>query len=339
MSATSTAMAIGWDERVLTEQSVPHFMQSSTWQRLRSDGPWHSHRLASIDGHDLPMLAYERDVPGYGTLRHLPRVSGIEPDDVPRFSERVRTHRGEAFATKVEVHQPYDHALVAAFEANGWQRSRASQYRHAVIVETGMSEVEILSRMKKRARSEIRVAERNGVIAGRVRMNRENRERMLALVAETADRSGAFFRSADYLERVWTAFAADGRGWLHFAWHDGRVVAGAFVVAYGPNAWYKDGGSLRDRPQLMASRYLQWDVIRELSAAGIRRYDLGHVPPPDEPEAPGQGVLTFKSAFAREVTVYMPALMLPHDARAEEFRRGESAFVEAHRRRTGDYWY
>ncbi|WP_168209218.1 lipid II:glycine glycyltransferase FemX [Agromyces intestinalis] len=339
MPATSTPVAVGWDERVLAEQSEPHFMQSSTWERLRSDGPWRSRRLPEVDGHGLPVLAYEREVPGYGTLQHLPRVSGIDSEGVARFSERVRAHRGSAFATKLEVHQPYDHALVAAFEEHGWQPSRASQYRHAVVVETGMSEAEILGRMKKRARSEIRVAERNGVIAGRARMTRENREHMLALVAETADRSGAFFRSSDYLERVWTEFAADGRGWLHFAWHDGRVVAGAFVVAYGPNAWYKDGGSLRDRPQLMASRYLQWDVIRELAAAGVRRYDLGHVPPPDEPDAPGQGVLTFKSAFAREVLVYMPALLLAHDARAEEFRRGESAFIEAHRRRTGDYWY
>ena len=102
---------------------------------------------------------------------------------------------------------------------------------------------------------------------------------MIDLVRETEERSGAFFRGDRYLEAVWSAFAADDRGQLYFATYDDQVVAGAFITRYGPNAWYKDGGSTRDQPQLMASRLLQWRIIRDLAADGIERYDLGHVPP------------------------------------------------------------
>ncbi|WP_169053950.1 peptidoglycan bridge formation glycyltransferase FemA/FemB family protein [Agromyces sp. H66] len=329
----------GWDDRILAAHTLPHFMQSSTWEQIRSEGPWAaSPRVLDLD-RDLPVLAFERHAEGFGTLQHLPRVSGLAPADVPALTERIRAERGGAFATKIEVHQPRDDALVAAFESSGWRPTRASQYRHAIVVETDVGEDELLAGMKKRARAEIRVAERNGVTAGRVELTEENRRRMLELVRETAERSGAFFRGATYLERVWTAFDEHDRGRLYFAWHDGRVVSGAFVAVFGNCAWYKDGGSLRDRPQLMASRFLQWEIMRDLAASGIARYDLGHVPPPSEPHAPGQGVLTFKSAFARDVLEYMPAFHLSHEDHAEAWRRGESEFLAAHQSRTGDYWY
>ena len=335
----SDHVAVGWDDRVLAAHSCPHFMQSSTWESIRSGGPWAASRRGLGAERDYPVHVFERHAEGFGTLQHLPRVSGIAPADIATLTERIRAERGTAFATKIEVHQPRDETLIAAFESTGWLPTRASQYRHTVVVDTAMSEEEIFASMKKRARSEIRVAERNGVIAGRVELNDENRRRMIELVRETEERSGAFFRGSGYLERVWRAFVADDRGHLYFAWHDGRVVAGAFVALYGTNAWYKDGGSLRDQPQLMASRLLQWEIIRDLAASGIERYDLGHVPPPTEPDAPGQGVLTFKSAFAREVLEYMPAFQLSHEDRAEQWRRGENAFIARHLERTGDYWY
>lgn len=332
-------VAVGWDERVLAAHTSPHFMQSSTWESIRSEGPWAVSRRDLGTDRDYPVLLFERGAEGFGILHHLPRVSGLAPADIAPLTERIRAVRGTAFATKIEVYQPRDEALVAAFESCGWLPTRASQYRHTVVVDTATSEEEMLAGMKKRARSEIRVAERNGVVVGHVPLDEEHRRSMIELVRETEERSGAFFRGSGYLERVWQAFAADGRGQLYFARYDGRVVAGAFVVRYGANAWYKDGGSLRDQPQLMASRLLQWGIIRDLASSGVERYDLGHVPPPAEPDAPGQGVLTFKSAFARDVLEYMPAFQLSHEDRAEQWRRGENAFIARYLQQTGDYWY
>ncbi len=332
-------VSVAWDERVLARHSLPHFMQSTTWASIKSGGPWRASRRDLGVGADFPVLVFEREAEGFGTLEHLPRVSGIAPADVASLTERIRAGCGAAFATKIEVHQPRDPELEAAFLASGWLPTRASQYRYGVVVDTSKSEEEILAGMRKRARSEIRAGERNGVVVRRVELSAEHRRLMLALVDTTAARSGAYFRPPEYLERVWSLFDADERGRLYFAWHDGVVVAGAFIALYGTSAWFKDGGSTRDQPQLMASRLLQWEVIRELAAAGIRRYDLGHVPPPDEPDAPGQGVLTFKSAFAPDVVEYLPAFHLGHEPRAEEWRRGEHAFIERHLARTGEYWY
>ena len=335
----SDHVSVAWDDRVLAAHTCPHFMQSSTWQTVRTGGHWAVSRRDLGTERDYPVLAFERRAEGFGTLTHLPRVSGLAPVDIAPLTERIRADRGRSFATKIEVHQPRDEALVEAFTAAGWLPTRSSQYRYTVVVDTSADEHAVFAAMKKRARNEIRVAERNGVVVDRADLTPENEQRMLGLVRETADRSGAFFREPDYLDSLWRTFDGDGRGRLYLAWHEDLVIAGAFVVHYGRNAWYKDGGSRRDRPHLMASRYLQWQVMRDLAASDIDRYELGHVPPPSEPDAPGQGILTFKSAFSHDMVEYMPAFHLSHEPIGEEWRRGESAFIEDYRRRTGDYWY
>jgi lipid II:glycine glycyltransferase (peptidoglycan interpeptide bridge formation enzyme) len=335
----SDRLRIGWDDRVLATHSVPHFMQSSTWEAVRSNGPWHVARRTLGIERDHPVLVFERLADGFGTLQHLPRVSGITADDLPALTDRIRAERGTAFATKIEVCQPRDDLLLSAFGADGWLPTHASQYRYTVVVDIAGSEDDILARMKKRARSEIRSAERNGVSVERADITEANVRTMLDLVRETEARSGAFFRPSGYLTHVWSTFVKDGRGCLYFARHDGRAVAGAFIIFYGPNAWFKDGASRRDQRQLMASRLLQWRIMQDLAAMGIERYELGHVPPPDEPDAPGRGILTFKSAFSHEILEYLPAFQLSHEEGAEAWRRGESAFLAEYRRRTHDDWY
>lgn len=332
-------VAPDWDERVLIAQGSPHFMQSATWARARSRGPW---RAGVTDlgsaGASLPALVFEREVPEIGTLRHLPRVAGVGAADVPALTAAAIAHRSDAFATKLELYQARDEQLDAAFLAAGWLPTRASQYRFAVLVELADGADAALARMKKRARAEIRVGERNGVEVERAEVDEASTATMLALVRITEERSGAFFRSDDYLRTTWRAFAGDGRGALYFARHDGRVVSGAFVATYGSRAWYKDGGSVRDVPNLMASRLLQWRIMQQLAADGITSYDLGHVPPPECATEGDAGIQTFKTAFAA-VAEFQPAYLLPHAPIAESWRVGESRFLAAYRAETGDYWY
>lgn len=339
MSQPETDIA-DWDARVLRAHDSPHFMQSASWAQTRRSSPWAVTPHTFDLGRDYPAAIFERRADGHGVLQYIPRVSGLEPDDVTAFTRQVRAiaSASNAFATKLEFYQPRNEALLAALTEQGWQACRAAQYRFGVTVDMDGSEEEIFAAMKKRARYEIRIAERNNVLVRQVQPTEANRERMLELVQAMAERSQAFIRTADYLERVWLTFT-EQHGRLYFAEHDGNVVAGAFVIVYGTNAWYKDGGSLREHPQLMASRLLHWRIIQDLAAEGIRRYDLGNVPPPGEADAPGQGLLTFKGAYSRSVVEYMPALQLSHRDVAETWLRGENEFLREYRERTGDYWY
>ncbi|WP_165314387.1 lipid II:glycine glycyltransferase FemX [Agromyces protaetiae] len=265
-------------------------------------------------------------------------MSGIGAADVPGLTASLR-ERGGAFATKLELYQPRDAAIEAEFAAEGWLPAKASQYRFAVIVDLSRGSEAAFADMKKRARAEIRVGERNGVAIERGEVDGPDASEMIELVRATEERSGAFFRDDEYLRRVWSRFAESGNGRLYLARHDGQVVAGAFVVRFGRNAWYKDGGSTREFPHLMASRLLQWRIMQELAEEGVEAYDLGHVPPPGYDHPAGRGILIFKSAFASDIVEYLPAYLLPHEPGADEWRRGEGAFLAGYRAETGDYWY
>ena len=272
-------------------------------------------------------------------LQHAPRVSGIRVEDVPALTEAFREQRGDAFSLKLELYQPRDAALESAFAAAGWVPAKASQYRFGITVRTGDGDDQVFADMKKRARNEIRQAEKHGVVVERVEPSEANQRILLDLIRATEDRSGAFFRDDAYLTTVWNAFFERDAGRLYLASYEGRPVAGAFVNTFGGIAHYKDGGSVRDS-RVMAPRLQQWRIMQDLAADGILEYDLGNVPPPNAEGASTTGLMIFKGAYARDVVEYMPAYELPFTAARDAWGAGgETAFLDDYKSRTGDSFY
>jgi hypothetical protein len=331
-----------WDSRVLAGQGDSHFMQSDAWAAAKAGSPWRLSRIrARQAGSPLPVQLFQRGVPALGTLVHAPRVAGVTADAVPGLTTALRdTAPRGAFAVKLEFFQHDDDALLQQFLANGWMRTKASQYRHAVAVDLTGTEEQVFARFKKRARYEIRSAERGGVVVERVPLTEQNIDTMVDLVNVTKDRSGAFFRDRTYLAAVWTAFAERDQGSLYFASHEGEVLAGAFALTFGPTAWYKDGGSVRSNPKLMAPRYLQWEIMRDLRARGITRYELGNIPAPDAVEASSSaGLYRVKTGFADDTVRYLPAVELPLRRIQGLWHTQEHRFLAAYSRLRHDYWY
>lgn len=331
-----------WDRAVLAGQGDAHFMQSDAWAATKTGSPWRLSRLrARQAGSPLPVQLFSRSVPGIGALLHAPRVTGVQADAVPALTDALRgTADRRVFAVKLEFFQHDDDELLHTLLDNGWMRTRASQYRHAVAVDLTGTEEEVFARFKKRARYEIRAAERGGVTVERVPLTRENVDTMVGLVTVTKDRSGAFFRDRDYLTTAWSAFAERGQGSLYFASHEGEVLAGAFALTYGATAWYKDGGSVRSKPKLMAPRYLQWEIMRDLRAQGVTRYELGNIPAPDAVEtSSAAGLFRFKTGFADETVQYLPAVELPLRRTQGLWHTQEHRFLGAYSRVRHDYWY
>jgi serine/alanine adding enzyme len=339
-SETTPAAPSAWDSAVLAGQPDPHFMQSDAWADTKVHTPWKVSRLGA-DASPLPVQLFRRGVPALGTLLHAPRVAGVKKDAVPALTEAVRRHASaKDFAVKLEFFQHDDDEMLAAFLENGWMRTRASQYRFAVALDVSGTEEEAFARFKKRARYEVRSAEKAGVTVERVPLTEENISTMVGLVNVTKDRSGAFFRDRNYLSTAWNAFAGHDQGALYFASHEGEILAGAFVFTYGTTGWYKDGGSTRSKPKLMAPRYLQWEIIRDLRNSGITRYELGNIPAPDAVESSSSaGLYRFKTAFSDSTVRYLPAVELPLRGTQKLWHTQEHRYLGAYSRLRHDYWY
>ena len=326
------------DDQVLLTQTNPHFMQSDAWASFKSSSPWHS---SLVQGGATPVVAraYTRDVDGFGALTHLPRVSGITVDNAAKFTAAVQELGTASLAFKLEIYQERDDDLLAALLEQGWTGARSTQYRFGVTAELREDSDEAFMLIKKRARNEVRQADARGVSAYRIESSETVQSKLLELIDAMQDRSGSFVRSDDYLRASWNEFVNCNQGSFYFAEVAGEIVAGAFVIEYGSNAFYKDGGSFRVESGLPVGRALQWHIIKDLGSRGFSHYDLGNVPNPNEESATMSGLLTFKSGFAQDITEYMPALELPLGDRADEWRAIEPEFVSAFKSQTGDSFY
>ncbi|MFM6973884.1 MAG: lipid II:glycine glycyltransferase FemX [Agromyces sp.] len=326
------------DAEVLRTQTNPHFMQSEAWSGFKSHSQWSVGSVPATQA-GIETATFRRDVPEFGELLHLPRVSGLTPSNVSKFTRAIREQLGSAFAVKLETYQARDTELVAALHAEGWVGARATQYRFGVTAELGPDSEQTFARLKKRARTEVRQAAARGVVCRRVEDSALVRSQLIEMIHVMAERSGAFTRNDEYLHASWDAFTNRGQGAFYVAEVEGEVVSGAFVIEFGRNAFYKDGGSHRVASTLPVGRALQWHIIEDLTARGFEQYDLGNVPNPAEESASMSGLLTFKSGFSQEITEYMPAMELPISSDADRWRAVEPEITAGFRTNTGGSFY
>lgn len=330
-----------WDDRVLQHVAAPHFMQSSLWARTKVACHWPATRVsAETPSGAFPLQLMYRSLPVVGKLYYAPEVTGVNADNLPSITKQLRAQIQDGLAVKMELYQPYSDELIAAFEKNGWQRANSVQPRDTVVVDLSGSIDEVFGRMKKRARYEVRSAEKNGVVIERVNPTPENLAQLTTMIATTAKRTGAFFRSADYTNRYWRAFADNNFGSLYFAKHGKILLAATYVIRFGKTAWYKDSGSIREGGQLMAPRLMLWQIMKDLHADGVTKFDLSGIPAPEEAETSHmKGLFVFKTGFTNETTRFMPAMELPLSSRYPLWAKLEPHILHAYAGFTKDFWY
>ncbi len=330
-----------WDKLLLKSVKNPHFMQSNAWAMSRKNSSWQvSRTFLETNKEGYPLQLFSRLVPGLGKLYYAPEISGININNLPKFTEIIQQKFSNGLAIKVELYQPYDEKLIDTFIQNGWVKANSVQHRSTVIVDLSGSEEELFARIKSRARYEVRTAQKNNVKVEKVEINKLNLDLLFDLINITAKRTGAFFRKKDYFDNYWNSFNEAGQGSLYFAWYNKEMIAGAYVIDFGEFAWYKDGGSVRSKSKLMGSRLLQWEIMRDLQKRGIKSYDLSGIPAEkDKLTSSMKGLYTFKTGFSNETSSFMPAMELPTAKRYLIWPKAEQQFLRAYSVLTNDFWY
>lgn len=160
-----------------------------------------------------------------------------------------------------------------------------------VVVRLGGDE-EMLGRMHKKTRYNIRLAEKKGVTVERSGV--EALGEWYALYRETADRDKISIHSEAYYRDL---FAHAPRLTLWLARWEGKLLAGNIVLVHGRQAVYLYGASSNEHRNLMAPYALQWAAMRDCRDQGAVEYDLFGIPPTDDPSHPMHGLYRFKNGF------------------------------------------
>ena len=265
------------------------FLQTSEWAAFKAKYGWQIHRAEGI-------FILSRKILFGRSLWYAPETELTDRDKISRLLTGIQTQAkaDNAFAFRLETSVPYSTSLVDVLREHGFKKSFESvQPEWRWVVDIRSVEEQILSSMHQKGRYNIRVAERHGVAAG----PSSNLDTFSRLYQETAKRDGFSPRGSEYFQDFLHMVPG---ATLFIASKNKTPLAAAIVVFYGEVASYLYGASSTQDRQVMAPYLLHWEIIKEAKRRGCLRYDLGEVPPVDQPNHPLKGLGEFKMKFGGE---------------------------------------
>jgi lipid II:glycine glycyltransferase (peptidoglycan interpeptide bridge formation enzyme) len=309
--------AKAWDAFV---ESAEHraFPQLWAWGDLRRDAGWRPLRLAVGENPDLPRAGVQlllRRVPLTGwSLAYAPRgpIGALDQPAVRDAlvaglralgdEERIGRVRADPEVTPGD---PYGTALLAT----PWREAPKVQPPTTRLIDLTRPEDELWSALARKHRQYVSKAGREGVTIEQLDPGSDPTATAAGLAdfdriyRLTGDRAGFAVRVPDYYQRVWAAFASDGRARLFFATVDGDRVATLLHLVCGDRVAEVYGGMTERGAATRANYLLKWESIRALQAEGLRTYDLWGL-------ATG-GIRKFKEGYGGTEVTWVGARDLP----------------------------
>lgn len=277
-------------------------LQSWEWGEFRQRHGWTPLRLLDAEnGAAAQVLLRSLPLPGLGSLAYVPHGPLCSDEAaLPGVVEAISDHaaRSGASLIRVEPRVPEEQG----FKARGFARSESTvQPRCTRILEVLEDPEEQLKALPKDTRYGVRRAGREGVEAGPSEEGRDL-EDFLTLLRETAGRQNFAIRPREYYRE----FMEDLPAHLIVARKEGRLLAGAMILAFGNEAYYLYGASDKEGDSLYASYLVQFEVMAAARREGATRYDMWGPCKPREGD-PLWGVYQFKKKFGGHEESYVGA--------------------------------
>ena len=175
---------------------------------------------------------------------------------------------------------------------------------HTVMLDITKSEEELMTEMRRQTRYEVRRAQKLGI-----KVSYETSEKAFNdfydLQLETAERQGFIPSTRHLIMAQHEVFGDKAR--IYTATLDGKVLAKGEILLQAPEAIYHEAASTLDGRKLPGAYALQWQIIQDAKALGLKRYNLFGIAPPNSPHHRYAGVTTFKTGFGGEQLAYLSA--------------------------------
>lgn len=188
---------------------------------------------------------------------------------------------------------------------------------HTVMIDLTRSEEALLAGMRRQTRYEVRRADKFGITVERDNSEELFREFHRAQMA-TAKRQGFVPPSLKTLmaereafgEKIWIYVARTGtvegdkKSPIIEA---GEPIAYGLIIGDEVEVDYYEAASTELNRKLPGAYALLWQVMRDMKAAGYKRFNLWGIAPAGQPNHRYAGVTTFKTGFGGEIVEFVPA--------------------------------
>lgn len=179
---------------------------------------------------------------------------------------------------------------------------------HTVMLDLTKSEDELLADMRRQTRYDVRRSAKLGI-----KVDYDNSEEAFNtfydIQLKTAERQGFIPSTRKFIQAQRKAFGDNVR--IYTASLDGTVLVKGLILLQKPEAIYHEAASTDEGRKLPGAHALQWQIIKDAKAMGLKRYNLFGIAPPNSPHHRYAGVTTFKCGFGGEQVTFMPAQDLP----------------------------
>lgn len=179
---------------------------------------------------------------------------------------------------------------------------------HTVILNLEKTEDELLADMRRQTRYDVRRSSRLNI---KVKSDTsvETFKKFHSVQAKTAERQHFVPPDLKTLLAEHEAFGKNAIIYTAYTEEDGKEqdIAYGLILIAGDEAEYFEAASTDLNHKLPGAHAMQWQIMKDLKAAKIKRYNLWGIAPPNQPNHRYAKVTTFKTGFGGEVVEFVHA--------------------------------
>ena len=298
---------MNWEE-VLKKYSEANFLQSPMYQKMNE-----------ILGNKTVVLNFGKEGYALGIVRDAKRGRYLEIPCGPLINWKNKKVTEEAISKIKEAAKKNNCVFVRIrpqltassenlklLEDLGLKKSPMHlAAEHTVMIDLTSSEEELLAKMRRQTRYEVRRADKLGI-----KVTKDNSEEIFkefhSVQVETAKRQNFIPPNLKVLMAEREAFGKN------ITIYTAKTAEGE-IIAYGMMIWdglegdYYEAASTELNRKLPGAYAIIWQAMKDLKKVGCKRFNLWGIAPAGQPNHRYAGVTTFKTGFGGEVIEYVAA--------------------------------
>lgn len=306
------------DKKILWEKFVAsykeaNFLHSWNWGEFHQNLGKTIRRVGFFDGKKLSgvmlCIVEKAKRATYLTVPGGPLIDWRNKSQIKLFGEILEKIAREEGCSFIRVRPQIleNEKNSQLFERLGFKL--APMHLHAELtrqLDLSRSEDQLLSKMRKTTRHEIKKAIKLGInITSSV--NVDDVDEFYKLQKETAKRQHFIEFDKRFLKEQFATFVKDNQVTLFTAYLGKKKLAQAFVIFYGTEANYHYGASTLDGRIYPGAYLIQWEAIKKAKRRKLKSYNLWGVAPEGEINHRFWGVSVFKRGFGGQDLEYLHA--------------------------------
>ncbi len=267
---------IEWDNFV-AKTPFCHHEQISGFAKSRAK-VYKVFRILLFDGHEIvggsQIFILQTRIGKVAEIRHGPIFREVTTEWVNKFIEALSREAKKRNIIKVKVLTVgCDEVIEEALKRNQFV---PSEFRSSIgstsLVDITLAEDELLSRVKKKTRYNIRYAQKKGVKV--IRGERCHITEFYEIHKNTAGYKDFPIFPIDYFHYLWDVYSKVNKIFILHAFKDSTPLGSLILMPYGDRLCSLWGSAARLKPDAKAGYLLDWEAILLAKEMGFKQYDL-----------------------------------------------------------------